>query len=203
MMMPHACSNSSCAPWDEAGGAADGTTTDSICYLQAGQQVQGSAKSFSFAVQRRQQLEAADKAASAVKAASAALVCAGPATLNYESITQFSQKVELYRGSVATVLKGVCVVSGARVIIKTYHKSKMHPKHHTKLAREVDAMRVLVGPYVAQLFATFEDASNIYLVMEFCEGGDLFKTMLMHGGLLDEQWVCVEVRTRRCVLMWC
>lgn len=24
-------------------------------------------------------------------------------------------------------------------------------------------------------------------------GGDLFKTMLMHGGLLDEQWVCVEV----------
>jgi len=26
------------------------------------------------------------------------------------------------------------------------------------------------------------------------EGGDLFKTMLMHGGSLEEQWVCVEVR---------
>jgi serine/threonine protein kinase len=32
------------------------------------------------------------------------------------------------------------------------------------------------------------------MVMEYCEGGDLFKTMLMHGGMLEEQWVCVEVR---------
>jgi serine/threonine protein kinase len=29
--------------------------------------------------------------------------------------------------------------------------------------------------------------------MEYCDGGDLFKTMLMKGGLLDEYWVCVEV----------
>lgn len=33
----------------------------------------------------------------------------------------------------------------------------------------------------------------MYMVMEYCEGGDLFKTMLMHGGALEEQWVCVEV----------
>ena len=32
--------------------------------------------------------------------------------------------------------------------------------------------------------------------MEYCEGGDLFKTMLMHGGALEEQWVCAEVPAR-------
>lgn len=49
------------------------------------------------------------------------------------------------------------------------------------------------GPYVAELFSSFEDPACVYLIMEYCEGGDLFKTMLMHGGVLEEQWVCVEV----------
>ena len=93
----------------------------------------------------------------------------------------------------ATVLKGVCIATNTKVIIKAYYKSKMHPKHYHKLQREIDAMKVLNGPYVAEFYASFEDVQCVYIVMEFCEGGDLFKTMLMHGGLLDEQWVCVEV----------
>jgi len=96
------------------------------------------------------------------------------------------------------VLKGVCVETGGKVIIKAYHKSKMHPKHFHKLQRELACMRVLKGHYVAELFASFEDPSCVYMVMEYCEGGDLFKTMLMHGGVLEEQWVCVEVRR-----VWC
>jgi hypothetical protein len=98
---------------------------------------------------------------------------------------------------VATVYKAVCTATNNKVIIKAYFKQKMHPKHHHKLAREIDAMKMLDGPYIAQLYAHFEDTQCIYLIMEFCEGGDLFKTMLMHGGLLDEQWVCVEVRRGR------
>lgn len=121
-------------------------------------------------------------------------VCQAPA-VTYNNISQFSQKVELYRGSVSTVYKASCVSTQSKVIIKAYHKSKMHPKHHHKLHREIAAMRSLNGPYVAQLYATFEDPNCIYIIMEYCEGGDLFKTMLMHGGLLDEQWVCIEIIT--------
>lgn len=98
--------------------------------------------------------------------------------------------------SVATVLKAVCVATNTKVIIKAYYKSKMHPKHYHKLQREIDAMKCLNGPCVTEFYAHFEDSQCIYIVMEFCEGGDLFKTMLMHGGLLDEQWVCVEVCMR-------
>lgn len=32
-------------------------------------------------------------------------------------------------------------------------------------------------------------------MMEHCKGGDLFKTLMMKGGTLDEQWVCTEVTT--------
>lgn len=34
--------------------------------------------------------------------------------------------------------------------------------------------------------------------MEHCRGGDLFKTLMMKGGSLDEAWVCTEVRGTAC-----
>ena len=72
----------------------------------------------------------------------------------------------------------------------------MQPKHYHKLQREIRAMVAMNGPYVAELYSTFEDKQNIYLIMELCEGGDLFKAMLKHGGRLDEHHTCVEVRAR-------
>jgi hypothetical protein len=43
------------------------------------------------------------------------------------------------------VLKGVCIETGGKVIIKAYHKAKMHPKHFHKLQRELACMRGLKG----------------------------------------------------------
>ena len=54
-------------------------------------------------------------------------------------------------------------------------------------------MMQMNGPYVAELYCCFADEDNIYLVMEYCDGGDLFKSMLLHGGQLDEHYVCVDV----------
>lgn len=96
--------------------------------------------------------------------------------------------------SVATVYQAVETKTGNRVVIKAYHKEKMQPKHHHKLQREIEAMVALNGSFVVELHSTFSDPANIYLVMEYCEGGDLFKTMMKHGGRLDEHYVCVEVR---------
>lgn len=32
-----------------------------------------------------------------------------------------------------------------------------------------------------------------YIAMEYCEGGDLFKYLMMHGGVLEEKWIITEV----------
>lgn len=55
-------------------------------------------------------------------------------------------------------------------------------------------MAAVRGPYVADMYGWFADEEAIWLVLELCEGGDLFKTMMLHGGRLDEHYVCVEVR---------
>lgn len=69
--------------------ASPGGEGDSICHLQA----QQSAKSFSFATQRKQQFEHAEK----LQAAQQASTQQRP-NIKYDSINQFSQKVELYGG---------------------------------------------------------------------------------------------------------
>lgn len=74
---------------DFSKAAPGGVEGDSICYLQA----QQSAKSFSFATQRKQQFEHAEK----LQAAQQASTQQRP-NIKYDSINQFSQKVELYRG---------------------------------------------------------------------------------------------------------
>jgi hypothetical protein len=48
---------------------------------------------------------------------------------------------------------------------------------------------------VVQLYGSFEDERHVSLVMEHCTAGDLFKTMLVHGGVLDEHWVAIQVRS--------
>ncbi|GFR41246.1 hypothetical protein Agub_g1920 [Astrephomene gubernaculifera] len=108
----------------------------------------------------------------------------------------FLKKIELYKGSVSTVYK--CLMPGGNpVVVKTYHKAKMVEKHFHKLEREVAAMRAMsrkVGKKgIVELLDTYEDANAVYLVMECCEGGDLFKRLMLHGGKLPEHWVCVQV----------
>eukprot|EP00884_Botryococcus_braunii_P009112 jgi/Botrbrau1/18201/Bobra.53_1s0060.1 len=112
---------------------------------------------------------------------------------HYQSISQFTQVTNLYKGSVSTVYKAISSVSGSTVILKVYHKDKMKPKNMKRMEREILLMKQHGGSGVIELYDNFEDAQNTYLVMEYCEGGDLFKHLLMSGGTLDEKWIITEV----------
>ncbi|CAK0786186.1 hypothetical protein CVIRNUC_009399 [Coccomyxa viridis] len=114
--------------------------------------------------------------------------------IDYTSIGQFQQQVELYRGSISTVYKAVCTATQTPVIIKAYEKSRMKPKNHARLEREVRLMQHLGGAEsMVDLYAVFEDITHKYLIMEHCRGGDLFKQLMMKGGTLEEAWVCTEI----------
>ena len=64
--------------------------------------------------------------------------------------------------------------------------------------RQVRLMKQVAGTAgVVRLYGSYEDAAHLTLVMELCQSGDLFKTMLMHGGALDEHWVATQVRQHR------
>eukprot|EP00200_Dunaliella_tertiolecta_P002635 CAMPEP_0202353218 /NCGR_PEP_ID=MMETSP1126-20121109/9076_1 /ASSEMBLY_ACC=CAM_ASM_000457 /TAXON_ID=3047 /ORGANISM="Dunaliella tertiolecta, Strain CCMP1320" /LENGTH=868 /DNA_ID=CAMNT_0048945541 /DNA_START=268 /DNA_END=2874 /DNA_ORIENTATION=- len=117
----------------------------------------------------------------------------GPLLDTLQDIRHYSRRVVLYRGSISTVELAVHNPTGKQVVLKCYHKAKMQDKHYHKLDKEVRSMAALSGPYVAALYAWFSDDHHVWLVLEYCEGGDLFKAMANHGGRLDAHYVCVEV----------
>ena len=46
---------------------------------------------------------------------------------------------------------------------------------------EIEILRNLDHPHIIKLFETYEDERKIYLVMELCEGGELFDNIMKEG----------------------
>ena len=59
----------------------------------------------------------------------------------------------------------MCTTTQTPVIIKAYEKSRMKPKNHARLEREVRLMQHLGGAdRMVDLYAVFEDITHKYLV---------------------------------------
>jgi serine/threonine protein kinase len=143
----------------------------------------------------RMQAGAAEKIRALGRCASATPGCA--AAVDYARISQFKHLREIYAGSISTVYKGVCVASGAHVVVKVYHKAKMSPKQHHKLAREIDIQnRVKDCPFVCQLLATFEDANEACTFPALCACCPLLAGSLLSALLLPAEmllWLLCEL----------
>ena len=83
---------------------------------------------------------------------------------------------ELGKGQFAKVYRGVDRETGEVVAIKEI--SLKNPKIALdKIQRELDVMIKVYSPYLVQLKGFTRSPNNLYLVMEFCEGGDLKERM--------------------------
>lgn len=60
--------------------------------------------------------------------------------------------------------------------IKVIKKSRV--KDPARFKMEIDIMRELDHPHIIKLFEVFEDSRFVYLVMELCEGGELFDRII-------------------------
>ena len=49
------------------------------------------------------------------------------------------------------------------------------------IQEEINVLCQLDHPNIIKLFETYEDVRNIYLVMELCEGGELFDRIIDTG----------------------
>ena len=92
------------------------------------------------------------------------------------------------RGSFAYVYKAVHVTTGINVAIKIIQKSLIKSQRQlTNIAREIMLHRQLDHPLIAQLFYTFEDNQNIYLVMEYSSRGEIRDYITSKGELSENE----------------
>lgn len=52
--------------------------------------------------------------------------------------------------------------------------------------RELKVMQLVTHPHVVRLYEIIETPSDIYVVMEYVESGDLFDFIVLHGRLGEE-----------------
>eukprot|EP01122_Echinamoeba_exundans_P014910 TRINITY_DN6874_c0_g1_i2.p1 TRINITY_DN6874_c0_g1~~TRINITY_DN6874_c0_g1_i2.p1 ORF type:complete len:649 (+),score=84.81 TRINITY_DN6874_c0_g1_i2:167-2113(+) len=91
-------------------------------------------------------------------------------------------------GSFGKVKKGVHAASGVTVAIKIINKEKITAKKMDhKVRREIFNLRRFRHPHIIKLYQVLETDRDIYLVMEYVEGGELFDYIVQRGKLPETE----------------
>uniref|UniRef100_W5MTR5 non-specific serine/threonine protein kinase n=1 Tax=Lepisosteus oculatus TaxID=7918 RepID=W5MTR5_LEPOC len=73
---------------------------------------------------------------------------------------------------------------GKQYVIKEINISKMSNKERQESRREVAVLANMKHPNIVQYRESFEETGCLYIVMDYCEGGDLFKRINAQKGVL-------------------
>eukprot|EP00929_Paragymnodinium_shiwhaense_P118615 TRINITY_DN90529_c0_g1_i1.p1 TRINITY_DN90529_c0_g1~~TRINITY_DN90529_c0_g1_i1.p1 ORF type:complete len:424 (+),score=107.07 TRINITY_DN90529_c0_g1_i1:114-1385(+) len=124
---------------------------------------------------------------------------------NEGDILQFYRlSAKLGVGAFGSVKKGTKISNGQEVAIKTVqkriikdstsshrmgsaHMLAVNTGYAKQLDREMNLLRVLNHPNIIRLLDTFEDEERIFLVLEFCEGGEILDVILDQGNFSEHQ----------------
>ena len=106
-----------------------------------------------------------------------------PSIKDYDIIKPIS------KGAYGSVYLARKKLTGDYFAIKALRKSDMIAKNQITNVKSERAIMMVQSekPYVAKLYATFQNKDNLFLVMEYLPGGDL-ATLLKMMGYLPEKW---------------
>ncbi|OHS98440.1 CAMK family protein kinase [Tritrichomonas foetus] len=89
-------------------------------------------------------------------------------------------------GTFANVYLGEHKQTNIKVAIKKISKfSFTDPGHENRFYREVELIRGMDHPFVAEFFDVFHDEKNFYIVMEYVENGNLLDYVNTKGELIE------------------
>jgi len=78
-------------------------------------------------------------------------------------------------------------VSGHDFACKILQKTDQNPE---MMRSEIAAMKRLDHPNIVRIYETIEDKTQVFLLMELCNGGDLLKRIRIHGHLTEQTSRC-------------
>ncbi|GIL83676.1 hypothetical protein Vretifemale_12422 [Volvox reticuliferus] len=109
----------------------------------------------------------------------------------------------LGKGSFGVVRAATHLATGAKVAVKTIRKSLLGAADVSALRREVEILHHLSGhPHISQLLGVYEEPSQLHLVLELYQGGDLFDAIIA-GGRHSERAAADVMRTVLTAISYC
>ena len=96
--------------------------------------------------------------------------------VHIEKIDKYYQIIkEIGHGSYGHVYRCQNISTGNVYACKKFEKKFI--KNKKILKNEIDLLRATDHPNIIKLYETFEDKKNLYLIMEECNGGELFERL--------------------------
>ncbi|KAM3229516.1 hypothetical protein ACQJBY_060394 [Aegilops geniculata] len=83
-------------------------------------------------------------------------------------------------GAYSQVWLGKHVARGTEVAVKEIAMDRLSAKLRDSLLSEVDILRRITHPNIIALHDSIRDGGRIYLILEYCRGGDLYAYLLRH-----------------------
>ncbi|KAL6131174.1 hypothetical protein ACLB2K_069552 [Fragaria x ananassa] len=84
-------------------------------------------------------------------------------------------------GSFAVVWRSTHRQLGIEVAVKEIDKKHLSPKVSESLLKEISILSTINHPNIIHLFEAIQTKDRIYLVLEYCDGGDLATYIQRHG----------------------
>ena len=96
---------------------------------------------------------------------------------------------ELGSGGFAKVVQGIHIPTGEKVAVKIMDKAQIfsEPLNLNRIRREIAILKIVLHKNIIKLYELMETPNKIYLVMEYCNGGELFDYIVSKQHLTERQ----------------
>ena len=107
---------------------------------------------------------------------------------NQVSFGDYIIKETIGKGTFSKVKLGLNKITGEKVAIKILDKSKILEKEDLdRIIREMSILSKMDHENVIKVFQIYEDSKNFLIIMEYCEGGELFNYIVKKGRLSEKE----------------
>ena len=107
---------------------------------------------------------------------------------NNDFLSDYEIKETIGKGTFSVVKLGVNKITNEKVAIKILKKKKMQrTKDKSRLEREISILKRLHHINVIKIHKISEEQDNYFIVMEYCENGELFNYIVARQRLSEEE----------------
>ncbi|XP_023608762.1 serine/threonine-protein kinase Nek1 [Myotis lucifugus] len=100
---------------------------------------------------------------------------------------KYARLQKIGEGSFGKAILVKSTEDGKQYVIKEINISRMSNKEREESRREVAVLANMKHPNIVQYRESFEENGSLYIVMDYCEGGDLFKRINTQKGILFQE----------------
>ncbi len=95
---------------------------------------------------------------------------------------------DLGKGTFGKVRVGTHLLTDEKVAVKILEKDKIiDAADAERVSREIHILKILRHPIVVQLYEIIESDKELYLIMEYARGGELFDYIVSHKRVREKE----------------